>query len=393
MDMNLDRDMYSLDLKQLTREALQAMVAGEYSAHKENPVYYIRQSWEGETPEGLPLYPKVLPEVILTWAKLDTDTSWQPEDFLVLDLETTGLGRGNTLAFLIGLGYWEGGKYTVEQIFLPDPDSEMNSFDRLQQLLETRSVLITFNGKTFDIPILESRLLYNQLWLNLREKEHIDLLHIARRLWKHQLPSCALESLEFYIMGLIRDAELDIDGGLIPQTYYQYLISGDPEPLRRVLLHNQLDVLNTAVLFAIIADAVAEPVQVGKDPRVDYLAVARLYQNQDRHELAQDILRHLLDDGFVTADVAHELGMIYKRENDLEAARQCLEIAADLQAPASILHLCIVLEKQGELAEALRRTETLISWHQSRPLPDLKALDSALRRQERLQKKLSKKKG
>ena len=156
----------------------------------------------------------------------------------------------------------------------------MNSFDRLQQLLETRSVLITFNGKTFDIPILESRLLYNQLWLNLREKEHIDLLHIARRLWKHQLPSCALESLEFYIMGLIRDAELDIDGGLIPQTYYQYLISGDPEPLRRVLLHNQLDVLNTAVLFAIIADAVAEPVQVGKDPRVDYLAVARLYQTK-----------------------------------------------------------------------------------------------------------------
>jgi len=388
MDMDRDQEDYSLDIKTLTREPLQAMVEGEWSVHSRDPVYLIKKSWERFSDDGQPLYPNALPEVLLSWAGMDLSTPWKPEDFLVLDLETTGLGRGNTLAFLIGLGYYEGDTYTVEQIFLPDPDAELNSFDRLMELLETHSVLVTFNGKTFDIPVLESRLLYQRLWLNLREKEHLDLLHIARRLWKNQLPSCALESLEFYIMGQIRDKELDISGGLIPQTYYQYLISGDPEPIRRILLHNQLDVLNTAALFGIVGNAIAEPVKTGQDPRVDYLAVARLYQSQGQHETARRILVDLMAQGFCSGPSAYELGMVYKREGDLEGASECFEIASDLEHPASLLELCMILEKRGELETAVHRTQTLINWHQSRPVPDLKRLSEAARRLERLQRKL-----
>ena len=114
-----------------------------------------------------------------------------------MDLETTGLRSNGIFAFMIGLGYYENEQYIVEQIFLPDPEAELNSFDRLIELIKEKSLLITFNGKTFDVPVLESRLLYHQIWLNLREMEHLDLLHIARRLWKNKLPSCALETLEF----------------------------------------------------------------------------------------------------------------------------------------------------------------------------------------------------
>ncbi|MDP2401173.1 MAG: ribonuclease H-like domain-containing protein, partial [Actinomycetota bacterium] len=225
--MNDDRDLYGNELRVLIREALAAAIEGEFSPHEDYPYFSTRKAYDMITEvEGLSLYPRTIPQVLLDWAKLDTGTIWQPEDILVLDLETTGLGRGGTIAFMIGLGYYEHGQYIVEQIFLPDPEAECNSFDRLIELLEKKSLLITFNGKTFDIPVLESRILYHRVWLNLREKQHLDLLHIARRLWKKKLPSCALESIEFYIMGYIREKVLDIEGGLIPQTYFQFLITG-----------------------------------------------------------------------------------------------------------------------------------------------------------------------
>ena len=206
MDMNSEREDYSLEIRQLLRDVLQAAVGGEFSAHREFPCLHVRTQYDGFTEEGgLPLYPDELPPVFLRWAGLEGNAPWAPEDFLVLDLETTGLGRGQTIAFLIGLGYWERGRFTVEQIFLPEPEAEANSFDRLIELLETRSVFITFNGKTFDIPVLESRILYNHLWIDLRSPGHIDLLHIARRLWKKKIPSCALETIDFYIMDYIRD--------------------------------------------------------------------------------------------------------------------------------------------------------------------------------------------
>ena len=251
--MNQDRENFDLGLRQLIRENLRASLEGEFSAHEDYPFFRTRAVYDMFTEvDGLPLFPCEIPEVFLNWAGLDPGTAWQKEDFLVLDLETTGLGRGQTIAFMIGLGYFENGQYVVEQVFLPEPEAETNSFDRLIEILEQKAVLITFNGKTFDVPILESRLLYNHVWLDLRAKEHIDLLHLARRLWKNKIPSCALETIEFYILGYIREKELDIEGGLIPQTYFQYLISGETDLLKRLFMHNHFDVLHTVALFSLI---------------------------------------------------------------------------------------------------------------------------------------------
>ncbi|MBW6514878.1 MAG: ribonuclease H-like domain-containing protein [Candidatus Syntrophosphaera sp.] len=386
--MDNDRDSHSLEIRQLIRDTLKATLDGNFSAHEDSPCFSVRSAYDMFTEvDGLPLYPREIPPAFLRWAKMDLASGWSKEDFLVLDLETTGLGRGQTIAFMIGLGYFEKGQYIVEQLFLPEPEAEPNSFDRLIELLETRSVLITFNGKTFDIPILESRLLYHRIWLDLRAKQHIDLLHLARRLWKNKIPSCALETIEFYILGYVREKELDIEGGLIPQTYFQYLVNGDPELMRRVFVHNQFDILHTAALFALICDSIGYPPAQGFDHRIDYQALARLYLSQGESETARAILVDLLAQNVLTGDIACDLGLLHKREGDLASAEDCFALAAGLSHPGGMLEYCKLLEKNREFGPALELALKLLHWHLGRAMINSRQMLELEKRVQRLQRK------
>ncbi len=387
--MNIDREDHELQLRQMIRATLRATLDGEFSAHADFPCFSTRSCYDMFTEvDGLPLFPGRIPEVFARWAGLEAGKTICREDILVLDLETTGLGRGQTLAFMIGLGYYEDGRYVVEQLFLPEPEAEVNSFDRLIELVNQKSVLITFNGKTFDLPILESRLLYHHIWLDLRSLTHIDLLHIARRLWKNKIPSCALETIEFYILGHIREKELDIEGGLIPQTYFQYLINGDAELMRRVFLHNQLDVLHTAALFTLICDLAGYPQERGFDQRIDYHALARLYLSQGDRETARAILTDLLAQNVLSGDIACELGLINKQDGEAEAAASCFALAASLGHPAGRLELAKLLEKRKEYGEALDLAEKLLHWHLGRPRINARQVEELEKRILRLQRKL-----
>ena len=374
----------------MLHEALQRAIAGEYSPHRDYPYYITRKAYPMHTEiDGLPLYPLVIPEVLLNWANMDASLQRNKEEILVLDLETTGLGRGETLAFMIGLGYYENEQFVVEQIFLPEPDAEVNSFDRLIELLQSKSLLITFNGKTFDVPVLESRLLYHQIWLDLRAMEHLDLLHIARRLWKRKLPSCALETIEFYVLSHIRDKELDIDGSQIPQTYYQYLVNGDPELIRRIFIHNHHDILHTAALFTLICDSLNYPPENGMDIRIDYHALALLYKSQNRSDTAKRILVDMLAMGVISADITRDLGLIYKQEKDLDSATECFQIATDLGCPIAMLELCKLQENHGKLyPEALETAYKLKAYLLGRYIVDSKKVAAVENRIERLERKL-----
>lgn len=390
-DMNTDRELYSSELKQMLRESLLRHVDGQFSQHPQDPYFFTRESYPMHTRiDNLPLYPAEIPEVLLTWAKLDPTLLRRKEDILVLDLETTGLGRGGTVAIMIGLGYYEGDEFFVEQIFLPDPDAEEHSFDRLRELVESRSLLITFNGKTFDVPVLESRLLYHQIWLNLRKMEHLDLLHLARRLWKRKLPSCALETLEFYILGHVRDKELDIEGGDIPQTYFHFLLTGEGELIRKVFIHNHHDILHTAALFTLICDSIAYPPPAGMDIRIDYHALARLYQSQNCEVTAKRILVDLLAKGQISADVVYDLGLVYKKEKDLSSAEECFAIGAGLDSPPALLEYVKLLEKRKAYTEALEACERLMRIEQGRYLLSSKRIADLQKRLERLQSRLDK---
>ncbi len=341
--------------------------------------------------EDLPILIPNIPDVILDWAGIE-DKSITHDDLLILDLETTGLSRGGgMLAFMIGIGYYENDNYIVEQYFLPEPEAEINSFDLILPHLDRKAVLVTFNGKSFDLPILESRFLHNQLWIDLRSKSHIDLLHLARRLWKKKVPSCALETLEYYILGHIRDKELDIEGSIIPQTYFQFLINGDPELLQRIFIHNQTDVLHTAALFAMICEQIDYPLPADRDIRIDYHAVGKLYQSQGYRDEARAILTALADENYITPELVYDLGILHKKDKLWQEAEHFFRQGTDLLHAPSMLELSMLLEqKSKDFDSALMIAEALLGQLLADPCaPDKKRLDLE-KRINRLKEKISK---
>jgi uncharacterized protein YprB with RNaseH-like and TPR domain len=387
-----DRESFSAEIRQMIHKALKSTIKGEFSTHKDYPVYITKKKYRQTTmTEGLPILIPNIPNVILDWADIE-EKNITHDDLLILDLETTGLSRGGgMIAFMIGIGYYENDNYIVEQYFLPEPDAEINSFDLILPHLDRKGVLVTFNGKSFDLPVLESRFLHNRLWIDLRSKSHIDLLHLARRLWKKKVPSCALETLEYYILGHIRDKELDIEGSIIPQTYFQFLINGDPELLQRIFIHNQTDVLHTAALFAMICEQIDFPLPDERDIRIDYHAVGKLYQSQGRKDEAKQILTALADEHYITPELVYDLGILHKKDKAYGEAESFFRQGTDLLHNPSMLELSILLEqKNKDFESALMIAEALLGQLLSDPFAnDKKRLDLE-KRIERLKVKMSK---
>lgn len=338
-----DPEIYSAEIKKKIRSELMDSFKGHFSSHEDEPFFVCRNVYSETC--GMPQL-RTIPDIIRTASGIDLEQSINRDDILVFDLETTGLGRGGTMAFMIGLGYFEEDLYIVEQIFLPHPDAEINSFDRLLELLETRNVLVSFNGKTFDLPVLESRFAHAGIWHQMRDKAHIDVLQLARKLWRKKVPSCALETLEYYILGIVRDKELDIPGAMVPQTYYNFLVSGDSSLIKRIFVHNEHDVLNTAILLDIICNSTTFPIPEVLDYRIDYHALGLLYINNNEPEIGKAILMQLWNQNYLSPALAYDLGMIHKRQKDLAAALEAFSAGAALDHPGCIEELIIIKERQ-----------------------------------------------
>jgi uncharacterized protein YprB with RNaseH-like and TPR domain len=181
-----------------------------------------------------------------------------PERWLFLDTETTGLAGGTgTCAFLVGLAWWERGGLAIEQLFLRDYDEEHAVLLALAERMEERRVLVTYNGKSFDWPLLETRFrLTRQIEPEL-PRAHMDLLHPARQLWRLALGTARLAEIERCVLGIERGP--DILSALIPQLYFDYLRGGPAEPLVPVFHHNQGDLAGLAALTRHMARLVEEP--------------------------------------------------------------------------------------------------------------------------------------
>jgi hypothetical protein len=166
---------------------------------------------------------------------------------LFLDAETTGLAGGTgTYAFLVGAAWLEDDRLVLVQHFMRDFDEEPALLAALRPLLERASGLVTFNGSTFDLPLLETRfIMTRRRWPT--SLPHLDLLRPARRVWNAHLVDCRLATIEREVVGVVR--EDDIAGALIPTLYFDFLRSRRAGPLGRVLAHNRDDVLTLVGLL------------------------------------------------------------------------------------------------------------------------------------------------
>jgi len=173
-----------------------------------------------------------------------------PDRLLFMDLETTGLhGRP---AFLIGLMRYDGEDLLISQLFARDYAEEKAILEAAGASVAEAGMLVTFNGKAFDVPFLRDRMVYHRL-RPVEGGAHFDLLHHSRRRWRGRLPNCRLQTLEQHLCRRLRTD--DIPGDLIPQRYHDYVRSRDPRLVAPVFYHNRLDLISLAELLA----AVVEP--------------------------------------------------------------------------------------------------------------------------------------
>src|SRR5712692_9165691 len=252
-----------------------------------------------------------------------------PAQWLFLDTETTGLAGGTgTYAFLVGLAWWDAGGLQVEQFFMRDYGEEHSLLLELSRRMAQRRVLVTFNGKSFDWPLLETRYLMTRAIAPRRPAAHLDLLHPARQLWRLRLGSVRLADLERHVLGPHRlgwDRRDDIDSALIPKLYFDYLRGGRPEPLVGVFRHNQMDLRGLAALAGRILRllSMAEAADGLEEQPLDLYGLSRLLRRRGEDSIARALCERALSAGLpgaVSRAARRELALLAKRQRDFARA-------------------------------------------------------------------------
>jgi uncharacterized protein len=269
-----------------------------------------------------------------------------PEKWLFLDTETTGLAGGTgTYAFLIGLAWWDAGGLQVEQLFMRDFAEEHSVLCQLAARLAERPVLVTFNGKTFDWPLLENRFRMTRSIPVPSLAAHLDLLHPARALWKFRLGTVRLTDLEREVLnptllGWCRQG--DVSSRFIPQFYFDYLRGGPPEPLLGVARHNQMDLRGLAALFGKINALLAEETDPDEEMHgLDLFGLSKFLHRRGDKGRAQLACAQAVDLGLPVefhSRAQYDLALMAKRKGEHQRAAEIWhEILAD---SGDAIHAC-----------------------------------------------------
>ena len=269
-----------------------------------------------------------------------------PEKWLFLDTETTGLAGGTgTYAFLIGLAWWDAGGLQAEQLFMRDFTEEYSILHELSARAAERPVLVTFNGKSFDWPLLENRFTMTRSIAVPKLAAHLDLLHPARALWKLRLGSVRLVELERHVIDAPRlgwHRENDVASALIPQYYFDYLRGGPAEPLAGVVRHNQMDLRGLAALFGKINSFLADHDCHSENiDSLDLLGLSKFLQRRGDADRAHSACAQALSMGLPAEfrpRARRDLALMAKRRGEHSLAAEIWqEIAGD---PQDGIHAC-----------------------------------------------------
>jgi uncharacterized protein len=312
--------------------------------------------------------------------------SFATERTAFLDTETTGLAGGaGTAAFLVGVALVRGDALCLRQYVMRDYDEEPALLQAVAEDLREVSHLVTFNGRGFDVPLLEARYRLNRARAPLAAAVHLDLLPPVRRLWGERFESCRLQALEAELLGLRRTG--DVPGEEIPRLYFDYLRSRNGRGLAPVLEHNRLDVVSLAALLAFCCGWIEEGrVQ---DPR-DHYGLARVFERAAVHERCEEHYREVARHGAgeLRLSSLRRLAARAKSARDHQAAQPLWEEAAGAGDWRALRELAIHHEHRTRDLEAARMAVEEALRHGDGRLSS-RLRDDLMHRRQRVLRKLS----
>jgi hypothetical protein len=285
-----------------------------------------------------------------------------PSRWAFLDTETTGLAGGTgTCAFLVGVGTIEPEGFRVRLFFMRDYDEEAAMLRALADFLAGYEVLVTYNGKSYDAPLLDTRFLLRRQRNPIPGMHHLDLLHGSRSLWKLRLESCRLIHLEREILGMERQG--DLPGELIPHYYFEYLRTRQAFKLVPMFHHNAMDIVSLACLTEVVLPSFAVPEEAALHHGADLLGLARWLRRSGVHQAAAALYRRALQADMADAELFAALWELAL----MERKRGCHERKRDLLLDLAACRNSYQAKALTELAKHYERCE--------KDLP--KALDAA----------------
>tara|TARA_Y100000590_G_scaffold466157_1_gene640644 strand:- start:3466 stop:4752 length:1287 start_codon:yes stop_codon:yes gene_type:complete len=273
---------------------------------------YARQHKHGAV--AMNSLPIVKGNLLHRWGRVSEAKHFDLKRTIFMDMETSGLaGGGGTIPFLIGIGIFDRGCFQVRQFFADVPAVEEGMLNLVDEFVKPAETLITFNGKSFDVPQLETRYHLKRRRSPFADLDHIDLLYPSRQLWSGELSDCQLQTLESNILGFERGD--DLPGSEVPEAYFRFLRRGDADPLYRVFQHNADDITSLAALTVHLWQSLTNPGQNGRSGTP--MAHGRIHLRLGNRMKAGQSFRNAMKDAIsnqVRIRAALDLSMVYKSE-------------------------------------------------------------------------------
>ena len=367
------------------RVRIEEWADGQVSENEFGYHYQVDRLFPGHKPHGSADVGALneMPDTFLEVLSAGEISGVKPDRWAFLDTETTGLAGGSgTYAFLIGVGRITPEGFSVRQFFMRELSEERSQLAALEAYLREFEVLITYNGKSYDQPLLETRFRMNRARPPLARMRHLDLLHGARRLWKLRLESCKLIQLEQQILGVFREG--DLPGHLIPYVYFEYLRSQEANQLVPIFHHNAIDILTLACLTAIVPEAFTNTSAVKHGGEL--VGVARWLKNSGEFEQALALMKRAVAAGLPDQVLFRTLWDISCLEKKLERPGEALPLWKELANCRNEFQVCAL----EELAKYYERQEVNygLALEFTREGLRLENSDGLVRRRDRLEKKV-----
>lgn len=323
---------------------IQDVLTGQFVSTRRGEAFIHEEIYAADYRHGwAPLESDVPLNLMAAWAKDARLLEMPLEAFAFLDTETSGMAGGTgTYAFLVGAGRFEasasGRTFRLLQFFMRDPGEEPALLEALASFLAPCEALVTYNGKAFDAPLLRTRYTLHDIPLPFEDYAHVDLLHLARRLWRDRLPSRTLKYIEENVLDAPRTSE-EVPGYEIPWLYFDYLRTGDASEMKGVFYHNAMDIVALAALFSHTANILHDPFAGHIQHGLDFIGVAKLFEDLGHWDEAARLYERGLESdpstssgqGLTEADFGSalkRLSILQKRRGDLGQAVQLWEAAA-----------------------------------------------------------------